>query len=552
MVDGKPLSLQLWDTAGQEDYDRLRPLSYPGTQVFLLCFSCVSLGSFNNIQAKWHPEIKHYCPDVPFILVGTKSDLIHDPTVLNKLTNSGVAPITYNEGVALANEIGAVAYCETSALNQSGVTQCFTTAVRSVFANENRRFYGKKRKDVVVKVERRPPELPKSVHAPWINIETSTYADGLAKLYKNEFCSDVTFVVGASNVPAHRILLASASHLFRRLFQIKDDRLSDKKNEFITQDDIKNGIISGISNYEESSDDSNNRCTITIDESVSEIGFMRVLEFLYTGTATIQDKNDHLEATTYAATVFGCKRLQAIIDNIKNGDTDLNPSIATYLNDKTAETLKYLFFNKQLFSDVTFKISCSDDKEFYGHRALLCCNCDVMSAMFSNSFSETEDNMVVIDEIEYDTFIAFLEYLYTAHCPIESLDAVDVMIIANQYGMSRLVTLCELYISKSIEKATTDAIEKADTDIINLLLCAQTHNAIQLSQFCLHFICTNYQPMKKRPEFSLLQGENLEHVEKNQWPPLSYWKELAEYENSVGIKDGVSKDIGKSGKCSVM
>ena len=52
MVDGRPVSLGLWDTAGQEDYDRLRPLSYPQTDVFLICFSLVSPPSFENVTGK--------------------------------------------------------------------------------------------------------------------------------------------------------------------------------------------------------------------------------------------------------------------------------------------------------------------------------------------------------------------------------------------------------------------------------------------------------------------------------------------------------------------
>jgi small GTP-binding protein len=51
-VEGRTVSLGLWDTAGQEDYDRLRPLSYPQTDVFLVCFSLVSPASFENVKSK--------------------------------------------------------------------------------------------------------------------------------------------------------------------------------------------------------------------------------------------------------------------------------------------------------------------------------------------------------------------------------------------------------------------------------------------------------------------------------------------------------------------
>uniref|UniRef100_A0A4W5LWU1 Ras homolog gene family, member Aa n=1 Tax=Hucho hucho TaxID=62062 RepID=A0A4W5LWU1_9TELE len=77
-VDSKQVELALWDTAGQEDYDRLRPLSYPDTDVILMCFSIDSPDSLENIPEKWTPEVKHFCPNVPIILVGNKKDLRND------------------------------------------------------------------------------------------------------------------------------------------------------------------------------------------------------------------------------------------------------------------------------------------------------------------------------------------------------------------------------------------------------------------------------------------------------------------------------------------
>eukprot|EP00493_Phyllostaurus_siculus_P000573 UN00575 len=78
IVDGTPVSLGLWDTAGQPDYDRLRPLSYPQTDIFLVCFSLTSPTSYKNVQQKWFPEVSHHAPTVPVMLVGLKMDLRED------------------------------------------------------------------------------------------------------------------------------------------------------------------------------------------------------------------------------------------------------------------------------------------------------------------------------------------------------------------------------------------------------------------------------------------------------------------------------------------
>ncbi|KAL7268617.1 Rho GTPase protein rac1 [Rhizina undulata] len=132
MVDGKPISLGLWDTAGQEDYDRLRPLSYPQTDVFLVCFSIVSPPSFDNVASKWFPEISHHAPNIPIILVGTKLDLRDDPKTIQGLREKRMAPIAYPQGIQRAKEINAVRYLECSALTQKGLKNVFDEAIRAV------------------------------------------------------------------------------------------------------------------------------------------------------------------------------------------------------------------------------------------------------------------------------------------------------------------------------------------------------------------------------------------------------------------------------------
>ena len=132
IVDGKPVNLGLWDTAGQEDYDRLRPLSYPQTDIFLLCFSVASPASLENVKAKWFPEISHHCPNTPIILLGTKIDLRNDEDTIAKLKEKNLSPISQIGGMQMAQRIHATKYLECSALTQEGLRHVFEESVRIV------------------------------------------------------------------------------------------------------------------------------------------------------------------------------------------------------------------------------------------------------------------------------------------------------------------------------------------------------------------------------------------------------------------------------------
>ncbi|XP_046735636.1 ras-like GTP-binding protein RhoL isoform X1 [Diprion similis] len=122
-VDGQEFNMVLWDTAGQEDYERLRPLSYPNTDCFLLCFSISARSSYENVASKWYPEIKHHCPNVPIVLVGTKGDL------RNKEDTDVITPADCKK---MKKRIKAYKYVECSAIKSEGLEEVFVEGIRSV------------------------------------------------------------------------------------------------------------------------------------------------------------------------------------------------------------------------------------------------------------------------------------------------------------------------------------------------------------------------------------------------------------------------------------
>lgn len=289
MSDGKPVNYSLWDTAGQEDYDRLRPLSYPNTDVFLVCFSINDRSSLENVQLKWLPELHHFCPNVPRVLVGCKSDL--------RTSEGDEHYIPLKEIHGIASRLG-IPYVETSALTQKGVQNCFDTALRETLHNEFTKqrlkkksfhLFGRKKAKAT---EPELPVMPPAGKAPEIEIETSTFADNWKKTLEQPQHADVVFVAeGRHRFRAHKIVLCSASQFFRQVLNLdltSQNQLAKSLEDInFTRDDLSSGRVPGIATIREEQTDETSSKTVTVIELSVDIRakiFATFLQFLYTGT----------------------------------------------------------------------------------------------------------------------------------------------------------------------------------------------------------------------------------------------------------------------------
>ncbi|XP_048780651.2 rho-related protein racA-like isoform X2 [Ostrea edulis] len=547
MVDGVPYCLGLWDTAGQEDYDRLRPLSYPMTDVFLLCYSIENRCSFDNIESKWILELRHFCPDIPVMLVGCKIDL-------RSTSSRSEEFVTTEEGKAMAKKLGA-SFCETSSLHLIGLQECFSAAIkhsvdfRRVKKSKSKGFAGP-----LFKKKKKPPPvapvMPPAGKAPWVEIMTSTFSSDWMKALQNPNYTDVTFILdGNHKLEAHRLVLCTASKFFQRVFKFshggQKNQLSKIEDEPFTTEELISGSVEGIATVLEE-DVGKKHTTVQLCDGIRPKTFVRVLQFLYTGLPNLPEEVSDIEEEIHdlsrVAKMFGLEKLQTICENCLTEEDFLNPSIGTFLNDETGKRMKEMFLNNREYADVIFHV---EGTAIYANKVVLGARCEVMSAMFGGSFVESLSNVseVKLQDVTSECFSALLEYLYTDHAPIEDGDSVGIMVLADEYCQKRLINLCELYITKEVDRSVTKQIEKSDIDVIGLLLTSQLHNADQLSNWCLHFISSNYIAFEKREEFSLLTGSNQDHVEEHRWPPLSYLEEVKEYEKEM-------EKVGE--KCSIM
>lgn len=127
-INNEPYTLQLWDTAGSEHFDVLRPLSYAGTHVFVVCYSVTDEQSFINVDTKWIPDIRTKGDKgVPIVIVGNKID---DEGKFFPINGQKTVEAHRRKLKEMAEKNKVQDYFQVSALTQSGLTDVFEAAVR--------------------------------------------------------------------------------------------------------------------------------------------------------------------------------------------------------------------------------------------------------------------------------------------------------------------------------------------------------------------------------------------------------------------------------------
>ncbi|KAN0036179.1 hypothetical protein ACTA71_005483 [Dictyostelium dimigraforme] len=131
MINDDAIEISIWENDGYDSdgvYNESPPFinhQLSTINVFLLLFSISDRSSFNSCQTKWDLEIKQMYPNVPIVLCGIKTDLREEENLIYKNSVDRSHFITYEEGITMANEIGAVGYYECSSLKKKGLSEVF-------------------------------------------------------------------------------------------------------------------------------------------------------------------------------------------------------------------------------------------------------------------------------------------------------------------------------------------------------------------------------------------------------------------------------------------
>ncbi|XP_044293244.1 rho-related BTB domain-containing protein 2 isoform X1 [Varanus komodoensis] len=225
VVDDVSVSLRLWDTFG--DHHKDRRFAYGRSDVVVLCFSIANPNSLHHVKTMWYPEIKHFCPRAPVILVGCQLDLRYaDLEAVNRARRPLARPIKPNEilppekGREVAKELG-IPYYETSVVAQFGIKDVFDNAIRAALISRRHLQFWKSHLRNVQRPLLQAPFLPPKPPPPIIIVPEplSNNEERPAHLLEDPLCADVILVLQERiKIYAHKIYLSTSSSKFYDLF----------------------------------------------------------------------------------------------------------------------------------------------------------------------------------------------------------------------------------------------------------------------------------------------------------------------------------------------
>ncbi|NXD74676.1 RHBT2 protein, partial [Eolophus roseicapillus] len=413
------------------------------SDVVVLCFSLANPNSLRHVKTMWYPEIKHFCPRTPIVLVGCQLDLRYaDLEAVNRARRPLAKPIKPTDilppehGHEVAKELG-VPYYETSVVAQFGIKDVFDNAIRAALISRRHLQFWKSHLKKMQRPLLQAPFLPPKPPPPVIQVPEAPGSRGWgpAALFRTPLCADVVFQLqGGQRVFAHRVYLATSCSKFYDLFTLEGPQGADKGPAACTQSpDGDRGVpaeggsapvrgspsgdalrpVAGDSAGDAGGDtgDSSTRdlsswgrgfvsmswevvpepvsgrerrlVLVRMEPRVQAEPFRAVLEYLYTGRLD-QARGDlrHVATIAELLEVFD---LRMMVANVLNKESFMNQEITKAFHVRRANRIKECLA-KGVFADVVFRV---DDGAVPAHKPLLIAGCDWMMAMFRGAFRES-------------------------------------------------------------------------------------------------------------------------------------------------------------------
>ncbi|XP_070804283.1 rho-related BTB domain-containing protein 2-like isoform X2 [Pituophis catenifer annectens] len=540
VVDEVSISLRLWDTFG--DHHKDRRFAYGRSDVVVLCFSLANPNSLRHVKTMWYPEIKHFCPRTPIVLVGCQLDLRYaDLEAVNRARRPLAKPIKPSDilppecGHEVAKELG-IPYYETSVVAQFGIKDVFDNAIRAALISRRHLQFWKSHLKKTQRPLLQAPFLPPKPLPPIIHIPEPAAGEGRGPgaLFHEPLCADVVFrLPGGHQLFAHRVYLATACSRFYDLFTLDlgDEPAGGKEPAGRTKslDAADQGCLAtatravplrpsqsdeplcaarmprpvsgwsrGIVDVQREmvrdpvTQQEKPMTAVYLDEPVQEGPFKVVLEYLYTGC--LDQSQASLMQVAAMAELLEVFDLRMMVANVLNKESFMNCEITKAFHVRRANRIKECL-SKGSFADVVFLV---DDGSVPAHKPLLLAGCDFMVAMFGGTFRESCAAEVSLPGTNCACLRAVLEFLYTElFVPSPDLDAMELLVLTNRLCLTRLQALTEQYAVDELVRASLQQVE-IDAQVILYLEMTQFHNALQLAAWCLHYICTNYNSVCRR------------------------------------------------------